>query len=146
MNNESSSHTNHIVPLSAYLGVTGALFTLTIVTVWVAQIDLGGWNVVVALLVAAVKSTLVALIFMHLLYDKKLFLIILLTSILFLAIFIAFTMFDTMHRDDLYKITADPINESAVIYNQADSTLDTAAAVIDTSSVDNKEHIEQTGH
>ena len=53
---------------------------------------------------------------MHLLYDKKLNLIIFLGSIMFLVIFIVFTMFDTMNRDDIYNIKSGEINKEGVIY------------------------------
>jgi cytochrome c oxidase subunit 4 len=68
MSQESTHSAPHIVPLRAYIGVAAALFVLTVVTVAVSFVNLGGWNVVVALLIASVKSTLVAMVFMHLLY------------------------------------------------------------------------------
>lgn len=112
---ENSSH--HIIPVKIYLGVFAALLILTAVTIAVSIIDLGGFNVVVALVVAGIKASLVALFFMHLLYDNKLNLVIFLTAITFLVIFITFTMFDTMHRDDIYLIKSEKINENAPIYD-----------------------------
>jgi cytochrome c oxidase subunit 4 len=120
MSRNSTHNTNHIVPLRVYFGVAGALFVLTVVTVAISFVHLGGWNVVVALLVASVKSALVALFFMHLLYDKKIFLVIFLAAIMFLAVFIILTMFDTMRRDDIDQIKAQPINPKAVIYDSLD--------------------------
>lgn len=117
MSTHTTHKTAHVVPLSIYIGVGAALMVLTAVTVAVSFIHLGGWNVVVALTVASIKATLVALIFMHLLYDKKLFLIIFVAAIMFLAVFIIFTMFDTMRRDDIDEIKAQPIQKNAVIYD-----------------------------
>jgi len=108
---------DHIVPLRTYFLVAGALFILTIITVAVSYIHLGGWNVVVALFVAGTKATLVALIFMHLKYDKKIYAVILVGSIMFLVLFISLTMFDTMNRGDIYEIKAEPIKKEAVIYD-----------------------------
>lgn len=117
MDGQAGTHSHHVVPLRVYLAVGGALFILTIVTIAVSLVPLGGWNVVVALGVASIKASLVALIFMHLLYDKKIFLIIFVAAIVFLAVFIIFTLFDTLHRDSIDDITAQPIRKDAVIYD-----------------------------
>jgi cytochrome c oxidase subunit 4 len=114
----SSTHSHHILPLKVYFAVGAALLFLTIVTVAVALVDLGPLNLLVAMLIAAVKASLVALYFMHLKYDNKLYAVIFVTSLLFLATFIIFTMFDTMTRDHISPEEAAPINEGAVIYQQ----------------------------
>jgi len=48
-----------------YVLVWLTLTIMTFVTFFVAQIDLGGWNIVVALLIAFFKMMLVILIFMN---------------------------------------------------------------------------------
>ena len=53
-----------------YAATLAALLAFTAITVFVAQFDFGSVNVVVALTVATIKATLVALIFMHLRWDK----------------------------------------------------------------------------
>lgn len=120
MSEHSKSHI-HILPLKTYLSVGAALLVLTAVTVGVSFIPLGGFNVVVALLIASIKALLVALFFMHLLYDKKIFMIIFAVAILFLALFITFTMFDTMRRGDIDVMQAAPIEKNAVIYKESGS-------------------------
>ncbi|MFC2150608.1 cytochrome C oxidase subunit IV family protein [Calditrichota bacterium] len=89
-----------------------------------SQIDLGPWNLIVALAIAFFKASLVVLFFMHLLYDNKMFMLVIVSSLLFLAIFISFTMFDTMRRGDMYEEVGQPINKDAFIYTvkEADST------------------------
>lgn len=114
---------HHIVPLRTYLMVGIGLLVLTAVTIGAAHIQLGGWNVVVALLIAGVKATMVALIFMHLLYDKKIFLIIFIGAILFLAVMIIFTMFDVVERGDLNPVEAGTIQPNAVIYKSPSDSL-----------------------
>jgi cytochrome c oxidase subunit IV len=122
MSNETSSkHQEHILPVSTYLGVGAALLVLTALTVWVSQFHFGEWNLIVAMAVAVTKALLVAFIFMHLLYDNKVYLVIFTSSILFLGIFIVLTMFDTMRRDDIYDFVERPIHPKASIY-QTDST------------------------
>lgn len=115
---------DHITPLRVYLTIATALLILTAITVKISLINLGGWNLIVAIGVATVKASLVALFFMHLLYDKKIYMIVFGVGVLFLAIFIALTMFDTLERGAVNAIEDGPINKSAVIYQKqaADST------------------------
>ena len=55
-----------------YTLIWASLMFLTWLTVWVAGIPLGAWNVVVALGIATVKASLVGLFFMHLIEEGKL--------------------------------------------------------------------------
>ncbi len=105
--NDDGDHAHdepHILPLSTYLGVWGALVVLTAFTVAVSRFDFGSANTIVAMIVATIKATLVALFFMHLLYDNKLNLVILVASFLFVAIFFTPTLIDLSSRGML-----DPI-------------------------------------
>jgi cytochrome c oxidase subunit 4 len=56
-----------------YMFVFGALLVGTVLTVWASYIDLGSakWNITLALVIASVKSFLVAGYFMHLLSEKR---------------------------------------------------------------------------
>jgi len=55
-----------------YMIVFGSLLVLTVLTVAVAYLDLPVWGAVaVALFIAAVKGSLVACYFMHLISEKK---------------------------------------------------------------------------
>ena len=107
----------HITPLNVYLGIGSILLALTAITITVSFIDLGGWNVVVALIIASIKGSLVALFFMHLLYDKKIYSVVFSMGLLFLSIFIALTMFDTLRRGDIDLMKAGPINKEASMYD-----------------------------
>ncbi|MFO7983928.1 MAG: cytochrome C oxidase subunit IV family protein [Desulfuromonadales bacterium] len=89
---------SHIVPHRVFIGVWIVLLILTGVTVAVAQVDLGPWNIWMALTVACVKSSLVLAFFMHLKYESPLFMISLLSTLAILAIFIGFTFFDVLYR------------------------------------------------
>lgn len=119
MNDRSTEQAAHVLPLRVYLIVATLLLFGTGLTVAIAQIDFGPWNLVVAMAIAGIKATLVAMFFMHLKYDNKLYSIVFVGAILFLAIFIVFTMFDTMRRGDLYEITAKPIEAQAEMYRTA---------------------------
>jgi cytochrome c oxidase subunit 4 len=75
-----------------------ALLLLTALTVLVSYVDLGIWNAVVALLIASVKASLVALFFMHLKSENRLVWGFALVPIVFLALIIFGTLVDTMLR------------------------------------------------
>ena len=77
---------------------------LTILTVVTAQINLGATaNIILAMIIATTKAALVLMFFMHLYYDNRTNLIFFLGSILFLVIFIVFTLIDIDYRDKIYK-------------------------------------------
>ncbi len=112
------SEKTHIIPVKTYLAIGGLLMALTIVTVLVSFINLGGFNIVVALAIASVKALLVAFFFMHLYYDNKTYLIIFTIGLIFLTIFLSLTMFDTLRRDVVDPIEAQTIRKDAIIYQQ----------------------------
>jgi cytochrome c oxidase subunit 4 len=85
-------------PRRAGIAVFVALLLLTAVTVLVSYVDLGLWNAVVALLIASVKASLVALFFMHLKSEDRLVWGFALVPIAFLALIILGTLVDTMLR------------------------------------------------
>ncbi|KAA3631310.1 MAG: hypothetical protein DWP97_13480 [Calditrichaeota bacterium] len=138
----NTGHKEHILPLSLYLGIGSMLLVLTAVTVWVSFFDFGEFNLVVAMIIAASKASLVALFFMHLKYDNKLYAIIFVSSLLFLAVFIIITMFDTLRRDDVYIEKSGPIQKQSLMYDSlkthSDSTtvVDSLQVKEDTTTVD----------
>ncbi len=86
----------HVVPLGVLLSVFAVLIFLTFVTVWVAGIDLGEWNLFGALAIATVKAALVALYFMHLRYDSPFYALWFVTGLAFLALFLGLTLLDAV--------------------------------------------------
>ena len=70
------------------------------------------------MVIASIKAVLVALFFMHLLYDNKLFMAIFSISLIFVSVFIILTMFDTMQRDSIDEVKAKPIKKNAIIYDK----------------------------
>jgi len=92
----------HVVPPRILLGVFGALAVLTVVTVAVTYVDLGEMNLIVALAIAVVKATLVALYFMHLRWDRPINAVVFVTAIVFVTIFVAIALLDTQeYQPDL---------------------------------------------
>jgi caa(3)-type oxidase subunit IV len=101
MANDKHSHHHHILPTSHAVAIGGTLLFLTWFTVWIAGVDLGRLNFLVAFAVASFKASLVTLFFMNLLYDRKENGAIFATSFLFLAIFIVLTATDLFFRGDV---------------------------------------------
>ncbi|AKT43927.1 uncharacterized protein CMC5_081640 [Chondromyces crocatus] len=91
-------HVPHVIPLKMYIGTWLALLVFTVITVGASYIDFGDFNLWIAMLIATCKASMVALLFMHLLWDERFNSIILVSSIIFLGIFIGFTMADTGNR------------------------------------------------
>lgn len=85
----------HVVPLWLLAAVLAVLLLLTVITVAVTLVDLGNFNIIVALLIAVVKAALVVLYFMHLRWDSPFNSLILISSLLFVAVFMAFALIDT---------------------------------------------------
>jgi cytochrome c oxidase subunit 4 len=79
----------HPVRVRGYLTVFATLLVLTVVTVGVASLNLSeGTTVLVAVSIATIKATLVALFFMHLKGEKPMvFWPLGLTAVLFAALF-----------------------------------------------------------
>jgi cytochrome c oxidase subunit IV len=84
----------HIVPVSTYLLVFGALMVLTGVTVWVATLDFGAFNTVVAMAIAITKASLVVLFFMHVKYSPSLTKLLVAASFIWLALMVLGTLVD----------------------------------------------------
>ncbi len=119
MNDDAAQR--HILPLKVYLSVGMGLLFLTVVTVAAAQMDFGQMNLLIAMGIAVVKATLVVMFFMHLKYDNRIYMLVFIGSLLFLGVFIIFTMFDTMRRGDIYEDVSAPFQKDAVIYKSAET-------------------------
>ena len=94
----------HPMPMKILAGVFAALLFLTWLTVSVTWVDLGPLNIWIALFIAVIKAGLVAMYFMHLRYDAPFNGIVLLSALLFVAIFIAATLSDSAN----YQQTLEP--------------------------------------
>jgi cytochrome c oxidase subunit 4 len=87
------------VPPTTYAVVFACLLGLTALTLWIATaFHLGGWEVPVALGIAATKTVLVGLVFMHLMHSSKLTWIVIGAGLLFLVAMIGITAADYLTR------------------------------------------------
>jgi cytochrome c oxidase subunit IV len=97
--NAQHEHHNHfIAPVSLYVRTFVALLVLTVLTVAIAQVDFGSWNIIIAMAVAVTKASLVVLFFMGLKWDKKINAVFFVSSLLFLGIFLGYCLLDVNYR------------------------------------------------
>jgi cytochrome c oxidase subunit IV len=88
----------HIMGYGMLIVIIAALLALTGITVAVSYVNLGFYNVPVALLIATCKASLVLLFFMHLKYEGRAIIVSFLSTIAFLCIMISFTFWDVAFR------------------------------------------------
>ena len=88
----------HIVPYRTFLLVLALLITLTLVSVIVTKVYLGTLTVAIALLIAAVKSSFVLRIFMHLKFENRMFTLMVIAIILVIFAVIFITLLDYLYR------------------------------------------------
>lgn len=88
----------HVVPPVIYYGIWATLMVLTLVTVLASFAELGPFNIVIALLIATIKGTLVVLFFMHLRYSTKLTMVAVIAALFWLFIMFSLTMTDYLSR------------------------------------------------
>lgn len=85
----------HVLPVKLLFAVWGALMCLTILTTEAARIDFGGQgNLVVAMIIATTKASLVLVFFMHLRWDRRFHAMAFLTGLLFVILFIGLALTD----------------------------------------------------
>ncbi len=93
---------HHIIPFSVYRNVLIALLILTVLTVAVAKpvsgFDAGVFNFLIAMGIASVKAGLVLAYFMQLKYDNKLYLAVIVSTVLFLGLLFSVAMIDWATR------------------------------------------------
>jgi cytochrome c oxidase subunit 4 len=87
-----------IVPKKIYYRVALALLVLFILTIAVAYVHLGPFNVYIAVTIAVIKATLVVLYFMHVRYHTRLTWIFASAGFLWLIILFALTLADYATR------------------------------------------------
>jgi cytochrome c oxidase subunit 4 len=82
-------------PLKAYVTIWAALLVGTYVTYRVAFLDLGPFNAAVALTIATIKATLVALFFMHVKgASDKMIKVVVISAVFFLLLLLILSMAD----------------------------------------------------
>jgi cytochrome c oxidase subunit IV len=66
-----ADHSEHVVSGRLYWLIWAILICATVLTAWIATVDLGIFNTVVALVIATCKASIVVLFFMHVKYTSE---------------------------------------------------------------------------
>jgi cytochrome c oxidase subunit IV len=89
---------HHFVAKSTYFIVSAWLALLLVLTVAAARLDLGIWNVPIALAIAFAKAILIVLFFMHVRYGSPLVRLFAAGGFFWLLIMLAFILTDVQAR------------------------------------------------
>ncbi len=106
----------HVAPVAFYCAIFAALIALTFITVAVSNFDFGDANIIVAMVVATIKASLVAAFFMHLTHDRVFHTLIFLASFLFLGLFFLLTYDDVGRRGEIDEDYGVPVLPSTGAY------------------------------
>lgn len=107
----------HLVPYSTLVATAIALLVLTVITVAVRYVDVGEFNIHIAIGIAIIKATLVALFFMHLRWDRPFNMLIFASCVLFVVLMMSFCVMDTTQYRDLQFRGNPPLVETTLKSN-----------------------------
>jgi cytochrome c oxidase subunit 4 len=88
----------HIVSPKLYVVIFFSLMIFTLLTVFAATRDFGRWNIVIALVIATIKASLVILFFMHGKYSARRTKLVIVAGFFWLAIMLGLTLADYSTR------------------------------------------------
>lgn len=86
---------SHVTSVKLLVGVWLALMVLTGVTVMATRVDLGSWNLPMAMVVATIKALLVCAFFMHLKFDKLFNTLVFFLCMVMVAYFLMMAILDS---------------------------------------------------
>ena len=92
------SENEHVIGYMPYITIWLTLIGLTILTVSISLFDLGTLTIIVAMIIAIIKSIFVINIFMHIKYDSKVFLGFIIAALVILLVCLVFTATDVFFR------------------------------------------------
>ncbi len=101
-----AEHVDHSLDRSEHIGSSGfywliwaILIVATVLTAWIATIDLGVFNTVVALVIATCKASIVVLFFMHVKYtSEKMTKAVLIAAVFWLILLLMLSLVDYSTR------------------------------------------------
>jgi cytochrome c oxidase subunit 4 len=101
------------MPIPVLLAVFFTLVFLTIVTVAQANFDFGRFDVAIVMVIATIKAGLVMAFFMHLAYDKPFNIIVFMSSFVFVALFVIFTLSDSQQTSKDFEPVIEEVAPAA---------------------------------
>lgn len=117
---EAHSEHHHVTPFWTMSWVFVVLLVLTALTVWTSRLPMSETaHIVMALVIAVVKSALVFGFFMHLLYDRAMNTIVVAATLFAVLLFIGLSVIDIKSRHLIEKIEAGEIRKGGSLQNYA---------------------------
>ncbi|HEV2699279.1 MAG TPA: cytochrome C oxidase subunit IV family protein [Terriglobales bacterium] len=96
---DHAEHSEHVLSSGLYTLIWGILIICTFLTAWIANVDLGPFNTVVALIIATFKASIVVLIFMHVKYtSERMTKAILISALFWLLLLLFLSLIDYSSR------------------------------------------------
>jgi cytochrome c oxidase subunit IV len=92
------SPVEHILSYPKLTAVLCVLFGLTALTIALSRVDLGMFNIWIAIFIASIKGSFVLLFFMHLKYESRLLKMTFIGTVVCLALLIGFIFWDISFR------------------------------------------------
>ena len=96
---EHTEHSEHISSSGFNWLIWAILIGATFLTAWIATIDLGMFNTIVALFIATCKASIVVLFFMHVKYtSEKMTKVVLIAAVFWLLLLLVLSLADYSTR------------------------------------------------
>lgn len=86
------------ISIGKYAAVFGSLLILALATTLIGFLDLGPFNMIIAITIAAAKASLIAAFFMQALYEGKIVRIVIAGGVVWFLIMLTLTLGDYMSR------------------------------------------------
>ncbi|HMD54729.1 MAG TPA: cytochrome C oxidase subunit IV family protein [Phycisphaerae bacterium] len=120
---------SHLVPLKMLVIVWVVLCALAILNAVLASTDLGGAGVLVAMVIASTMAVIAGLYFMHLRYDSLFNVVVMLLTLIFITLFITFSLTDTSaYRSELIPGEAPAMVQAQQARVESTSTVTDSAS------------------
>lgn len=139
---EAHSAHVHVTPFWPMFWVFAILIALTLLTVWSSNIH-GFWignteivlsgtiHILIAMTIAVIKATLVAMYFMHLKYDQPMNTVVVGATIFAVTMFIGLTLADSATRNSVDPLEHTQVMHGGTSHRAADGTWVTGKGQVD---------------
>lgn len=117
---EAHHEHHHVTPFWTMFWVFAVLLVLTALTVWTSRLPMSETaHIVMAIVIAVVKSALVFAFFMHLLYDRAMNTVVVIATLFAVVLFIGLSVIDIRSRHLIDKIESGEIRAGGSLQNYA---------------------------